>query len=146
MRLRRQTRRLFEEMYLSLSFFAFSNSFFSSLFFVFLFLSLFFCIWGSPPFCSPLQKEGPEKKAPPKKKVPVFFRHYRHARKRRRSMVRISVLNDTLKVRSRENRDATSVAWAFARAISERTLYSSPFFFLCVSSLLVASPFAVEQY
>ena len=56
-------------------------------------------------------------------------------------MVRISVLNDTLKVRSRENRDATSVAWAFARAISERTLYSSPFFFLCVSSLLL---FCVE--
>ena len=63
-------------------------------------------------------------------------------------MVRISVLNDTLKVRFRENRDATSVARAFARAISERTSSSrgplfccSPFFFLCVSSLLL---FCVE--
>ena len=64
-------------------------------------------------------------------------------------MVRISVLNDTLKVRFRENRDATSVARAFARAISERTSSSrGPLFcvvrlsfFLCVSSVLL---FCVE--
>ena len=67
-------------------------------------------------------------------------------------MVRISVLNDTLKVRFRENRDATSVARAFARAISERTssLRGDPcfvvvvrlsFFCVCPSVLL----FCVEE-
>ena len=57
-------------------------------------------------------------------------------------MVRISVLNDTLKVRFRENRDATSVARAFARAISDPCFVVVRLsFFLCVSSLLV---FCVE--
>ena len=62
-------------------------------------------------------------------------------------MVRISVLNDTLKVRFRENRDATSVARAFARAISERTssLRGDPCFvvvrlsFFCVCLLCFCS-------
>ena len=62
---------------LSLSFFAFSNSFFSSLgalFFVFHLFCLFSFAFGlgESTFCSPLQKEGPEKKTP-KKRSPSSF-------------------------------------------------------------------------
>jgi len=71
MRLRRQTRRLFEEMSLSLSlFFAFSNSFFFSPFFLFFFFVSFLLYLGcgSPPFAPLYKKKDPKRR--PKKKGP----------------------------------------------------------------------------
>ena len=154
MRLRRQTRRLFEEMSLSLSlFFAFSNSFFfSPFFFVFLFCLFSFAFGlGESTFCSPLQKEGPEKKTQ-KKRSPSSFVIIgtlvgkQRAKEKKKHGSNFCAQRHVKGAFSRKSRRDVGRVGLCARDFREDPLFFAFLFFVCVFAFGCVSPFAVEQY
>ena len=154
MRLRRQTRRLFEEMSLSLSLsFCFFQFFFLLPWcpFFFIFFVSFLLHLGESTFCSPLQKEGPEKKTP-KKRSPSSFVIIgtlvgkQRAKEKKKHGSNFCAQRHVKGAFSRKSRRDVGRVGLCARDFREDPLFFAFLFFVCVFAFGCVSPFAVEQY
>lgn len=153
MRLRRQTRRLFEEMSLSLSLFCFFQFFFLfSLFFCFSFLSLFFCIWvGGVHLLLPFtkrrtRKEDPKKRSPSSFVIIGTLVGKQRAKEKKKHGSNFCAQRHVKGAFSRKSRRDVGRVGLCARDFREDPLFFAFLFFVCVFAFGCVSPFAVEQY
>ena len=152
MRLRRQTRRLFEEMSLSLSFLLFPILFSFLPFFCFSFLSLFFCIWvGGVHLLLPFtkrrtRKEDPKKRSPSSFVIIGTLVGKQRAKEKKKHGSNFCAQRHVKGAFSRKSRRDVGRVGLCARDFREDPLFFAFLFCVCVFAFGCVSPFAVEQY
>ena len=152
MRLRRQTRRLFEEMSLSLSFLFFPILFSFLPFFFFSFLSLFFCIWvGGVHLLLPFtkrrtRKEDPKKRSPSSFVIIGTLVGKQRAKEKKKHGSNFCAQRHVKGAFSRKSRRDVGRVGLCARDFREDPLFFAFLFCVCVFAFGCVSPFAVEQY